>query len=221
MSRLPGAGRCRATHRPTRRLELDRAPRRASRRRVFRAWLLARVLGPGGRRRHHRGGWLPLSQPAATRAPDGGPVPSGEERRVRARAAGCIRDRSARPLARRGCDVDLIPAIDMLDGIAVRLVQGDYGRRAASVTDPAPLVRDWLRAGVRWLHLVDLEGARTGRLAHLDLARSLVSAAREAASDSRLELGGGLRRVSDVEAAFDAGIDVAVLGTAAIEDPTL
>ena len=91
--------------------------------------------------------------------------------------------------------MDLIPAIDMLDGIAVRLVQGDYGRRAASVTDPAPLVRDWLRHGVRWLHLVDLEGARTGRPVHLELARSLVSAAREAASDARLELGGGLRRV--------------------------
>ena len=117
--------------------------------------------------------------------------------------------------------MDLIPAIDMLDGIAVRLVQGDYGRRAASDADPAPLVRDWLRAGVRWLHLVDLEGARTGRPVHLDLARSLVSAARETASDARLELGGGLRRVSDVEAALDAGIDVAILGTAAIEDPTL
>ena len=117
--------------------------------------------------------------------------------------------------------MDLIPAIDMLDGIAVRLVQGDYGRRAASVTDPAPLVRDWLRAGVRWLHLIDLAGARSGRPMHLELARSLASTAREIAADARLELGGGLRRVEDVQAAHDAGIDVAILGTAAIEEPTL
>ena len=117
--------------------------------------------------------------------------------------------------------MDLIPAIDMLDGIAVRLVQGDYGRRAASVADPAPLVRDWLRAGVRWLHLVDLAGARSGRPVHLELARSLASIAREAAAGTLLELGGGLRRVGDVQAAFDAGIDVALLGTVVIEDPSL
>ena len=117
--------------------------------------------------------------------------------------------------------MDLIPAIDMLDGIAVRLVQGDYGRRAAAVADPAPLVRDWLHAGVRWLHLIDLAGARGGRPVHLELARSLTSIAREAATDARVELGGGLRRVEDVQAAFDAGIDIAILGTAAVEDPSL
>ena len=115
--------------------------------------------------------------------------------------------------------MDLIPAIDMLDGIAVRLVQGDYERRAASVHDPAPIVREWVRAGVRWLHLVDLGGAREGRPVHLDLARSLASVAREAGADVRLELGGGLRRPEDVDAALATGVDVAILGTAAIEDP--
>lgn len=117
--------------------------------------------------------------------------------------------------------MDLIPAVDLLDGIAVRLVQGDYARRAASVADPAPLVADWVRAGVRRLHLVDLEGARAGHPVHLDLAARLAAIAHEPGTGTRVELGGGLRRLEDIEALFDAGIDVAVLGTAAIESPEL
>jgi phosphoribosylformimino-5-aminoimidazole carboxamide ribotide isomerase len=113
--------------------------------------------------------------------------------------------------------VDLIPAVDLLDGIAVRLVQGDFGRRAASVADPAPVVAGWVRAGVRRLHLVDLAGARDGRPVHLELAARLAAVAHEAASEARVELGGGLRRLEEIEAAFDAGIDLAVLGTAAVE----
>ncbi|MEP7082763.1 MAG: 1-(5-phosphoribosyl)-5-[(5-phosphoribosylamino)methylideneamino] imidazole-4-carboxamide isomerase [Chloroflexota bacterium] len=117
--------------------------------------------------------------------------------------------------------MDLIPAVDLLDGIAVRLVQGDFARRAASVADPAPVVAGWVGAGVRRLHIVDLGGARAGRPLHLELAARLAGIAHESAPDVRVELGGGLRRLEDVEAAFDAGIDVAVLGTAAIESPDL
>lgn len=117
--------------------------------------------------------------------------------------------------------MDLIPAVDLLDGIAVRLVQGDFARRAASVADPAPIVADWMRAGVRWLHLVDLGGARAGHPMHLGLAARLAAVARAAAPAARVELGGGLRRLEDIEAALDAGIDVVVLGTAAIDDPGL
>lgn len=117
--------------------------------------------------------------------------------------------------------MDLIPAVDLLDGIAVRLVQGDYARRAASVADPGPVIADWVGAGVRRLHLVDLEGARGGRPAHLELAARLAAIAHEVAADTRVELGGGLRRLEDIEAVFEAGIDAAVLGTAAIESPDL
>ncbi|MGH2446400.1 MAG: HisA/HisF-related TIM barrel protein, partial [Candidatus Limnocylindria bacterium] len=126
-----------------------------------------------------------------------------------------------RRVADEGRDVELIPAVDLLDGIAVRLVQGDYARRAASVPDPAPVVRGWVEAGVRWLHLVDLGGARAGRPLNLELAGRLAVAALEVATDVRVELGGGLRGVGEIEAAFEAGIDVAVLGTGAIEDPGL
>ncbi|MCA1588527.1 MAG: hypothetical protein LC744_07710 [Chloroflexi bacterium] len=114
--------------------------------------------------------------------------------------------------------MDLIPAVDLLDGIAVRLVQGDFARRAASLADPAPLVAEWVRAGVRRLHLVDLAGARAGRPVHLDLAAGIAAVAHESAPDVRVELGGGLRRMEEIGAAFEAGIDTALLGTAAIED---
>lgn len=114
--------------------------------------------------------------------------------------------------------MDLIPAVDLLDGVAVRLVQGDFARRAASITDPAPLVAEWVRAGVRRLHLVDLAGARDGRPVHLALAARLAAVAHVAASNTLVEHGGGLRRMGDIEAALEAGIDIAVLGTAAIED---
>jgi phosphoribosylformimino-5-aminoimidazole carboxamide ribotide isomerase len=116
--------------------------------------------------------------------------------------------------------VDLIPAIDLLDGTAVRLVQGDYARRAASVPDPASVVAGWVRAGVRWLHLVDLGGARAGRPSDLELAGSLASIAHES-PEVRVELGGGLRRIEDVDATLNGGLDVAVIGTAAIDSPEL
>lgn len=114
--------------------------------------------------------------------------------------------------------MDLIPAIDLLDGTAVRLVQGDYARRAASVTDPDEVVRGWVRAGVRWLHLVDLGGARAGRPTELPAARRLAGVARSASPDVRIELGGGLRTLADVASALEV-VDVAILGTAAVEDP--
>jgi phosphoribosylformimino-5-aminoimidazole carboxamide ribotide isomerase len=116
--------------------------------------------------------------------------------------------------------VDLIPAIDLLGGQAVRLVQGDYARRAADVADPESVVRSWVDAGVRHLHLVDLDGARSGRPVNLAVAARLATVAREVGA-VRVELGGGLRRLEDVEVAFGAGIDLAILGTAAIENPDL
>ena len=114
--------------------------------------------------------------------------------------------------------MDLIPAIDLLDGRAIRLVQGDYARRAGLVEEPAVTVAGWVRAGVRWLHIVDLGGARAGRPVHLELAGTLVKAARAVEAEVRVELGGGLRTLDDVGRAFDAGVDLVVLGTAAIEN---
>ena len=117
--------------------------------------------------------------------------------------------------------MDLIGAIDLLDGSAVRLIQGDYERVAASVADPEATVRAWIRAGMRHLHLVDLDGARAGRPVNLDGAAVLAAAVRDEASGVvTIELGGGLRRMAHIEAALAAGASLAILGTGAIADPS-
>ena len=119
--------------------------------------------------------------------------------------------------------MELIPAIDLLGGRAVRLVEGDYDARLDSTEDALELARAWAGAGAARLHLVDLDGARRGRPEQLEVARQVGEAAREAAARRPLtvELGGGLRALEHVAEAFAVGIDDAILGTAAIESPEL
>jgi phosphoribosylformimino-5-aminoimidazole carboxamide ribotide isomerase len=114
--------------------------------------------------------------------------------------------------------VELICAIDLLDGGAVRLVQGDYDRRIDATSSPAELARRFVAAGCRRLHVVDLAGARAGRPVQLALVGGLVSAARAESGDVRVEAGGGLRTHADVDAMLVVA-DEALLGTAAIERP--
>jgi phosphoribosylformimino-5-aminoimidazole carboxamide ribotide isomerase len=110
----------------------------------------------------------------------------------------------------------LYPAIDILDGNAVRLVKGDFEAKKVYDADPAAAARGWVEAGARALHVVDLDGARTGapvNLAHL--ARI--------AGDSGVpvQYGGGLRTDRAIENALAAGAERVVLGTAAFTDPGL
>jgi phosphoribosylformimino-5-aminoimidazole carboxamide ribotide isomerase len=114
--------------------------------------------------------------------------------------------------------MELICAIDLLDGGAVRLVQGDYDRRVPADADAASLARRFVRAGCRRLHVIDLAGARAGRPTELEGLSSVVAAARAEAPDVVVEAGGGLRTRADVEAVL-ALADMAILGTAAIERP--
>jgi phosphoribosylformimino-5-aminoimidazole carboxamide ribotide isomerase len=113
--------------------------------------------------------------------------------------------------------VELICAIDLLDGGAVRLVQGDYERRINADADPAELARRFVAAGCRRLHVVDLAGARAGRPMQLEVLGEIVAAARTAAAEVIVEAGGGLRTAADVDALLERA-DEALLGTAAIED---
>lgn len=112
--------------------------------------------------------------------------------------------------------MELICAIDLLDGGAVRLVQGDYARRIEADADAVTLARRFVAAGCRRLHVVDLAGARSGQPAQLELVARIATAARAQAAGVRIELGGGLRSDADVDAAL-AIADDAVLGTAAVE----
>jgi phosphoribosylformimino-5-aminoimidazole carboxamide ribotide isomerase len=114
--------------------------------------------------------------------------------------------------------VELICAIDLLDGGAVRLVQGDYDRRISAEHDPVELAQQFVAAGCRRLHVVDLAGARAGRPMQLDLIGRIVAAARDEVPATVVEAGGGLRSAADVSALLDRA-DEALLGTAAIERP--
>ncbi len=114
--------------------------------------------------------------------------------------------------------MELICAIDLLDGGAVRLVQGDYDRRLPADAGPDELARRFVAAGCRRLHVIDLAGARDGHPVQLPLLAGVVQAARAMAPGVVVEAGGGLRRREDVDAVLSVA-DVAILGTAAIERP--
>jgi phosphoribosylformimino-5-aminoimidazole carboxamide ribotide isomerase len=105
---------------------------------------------------------------------------------------------------------ELYPAVDMLGGKAVRLTQGDYSRKTEYASDPLEAARRWVEAGARWLHVVDLDGARDGRPVNLPQLRRIVQEL-----GVPVQYGGGLRRAPDVEAALDSGAARIVLGTAA------
>jgi phosphoribosylformimino-5-aminoimidazole carboxamide ribotide isomerase len=112
--------------------------------------------------------------------------------------------------------VILIPAIDIRGGRAVRLVQGDYDRELEFDADPVAAARRWVDGGARWLHVVDLDGAREGAPASLHHVERIAKQARVP-----IELGGGLRDSVAVEAAIAAGVERVVLGTAALTNPEL
>ncbi|HEY7267906.1 MAG TPA: 1-(5-phosphoribosyl)-5-[(5-phosphoribosylamino)methylideneamino]imidazole-4-carboxamide isomerase [Solirubrobacterales bacterium] len=110
----------------------------------------------------------------------------------------------------------LLPAIDIRDGKAVRLIQGDYEQETAYDDDPAVAARRWVEGGARWLHVVDLDGARAGEPVNLSHVRRIVSAV-----NVPVQLGGGLRDSKKVEEAISSGAERVVLGTAAIRDPEM
>ena len=110
----------------------------------------------------------------------------------------------------------LYPAIDIRDGRAVRLSQGDYDRETAYDDDPVVAARRWVDGGARWLHVVDLDGARAGEPVNLDHVGRIV-----AAVSVPVQLGGGLRDSKKVEQAISSGAERVVLGTAAVRDPEL
>jgi phosphoribosylformimino-5-aminoimidazole carboxamide ribotide isomerase len=112
--------------------------------------------------------------------------------------------------------VILYPAIDIRDGHAVRLTRGDYAQETVYDDDPLEAARRWLDQGARALHVVDLDGARSGQPENLDHVRRIAAAA-----SVPVQVGGGLRDPDAVTAALEAGADRVVLGTAALAEPEL
>jgi phosphoribosylformimino-5-aminoimidazole carboxamide ribotide isomerase len=113
-------------------------------------------------------------------------------------------------------EFELLPAIDLVDGQVVRLRQGDFAQATVYGTDAAAVAHAFVEEGATWLHVVDLDGARRGTPAQLQIVRQIVEAV---AGHARVELGGGLRTIDAVAAAIDAGVTRVVVGTAALRDP--
>jgi phosphoribosylformimino-5-aminoimidazole carboxamide ribotide isomerase len=113
---------------------------------------------------------------------------------------------------------DILPAIDLRGGRVVRLEQGDFDRETAFSNDPLAVAESFAAQGARWLHVVDLDGARTGEPAHGAVVRSITEAVGNRVA---VEVAGGLRSQASVSTVLDAGAARAVVGTAALEDPAL
>lgn len=108
----------------------------------------------------------------------------------------------------------LYPAIDILDGRAVRLVKGDYARETRYFDDPADAAREWQDGGAEFIHVVDLDGAKAGRPVNLEVIRRIA-----AGVGCPIQAGGGIRDIESAAAVLDAGASRVVTGTAALRDP--
>ena len=108
----------------------------------------------------------------------------------------------------------IYPAIDLYEGKAVRLYKGDYAQMTVYHNDPTQVAGDFVRCGAERIHLVDLEGAKSGLTPNL----STVLAIREK-SGVFCQIGGGIRSMQTIRTYLDAGVDRVILGTAAVTDP--
>ena len=114
--------------------------------------------------------------------------------------------------------MDLLPAIDLRAGAAVRLTQGDFGREQR-YGDPGELATTYIDGGARWIHVVDLDAARTGVPHERAALKEIVALA--ARSSVQVQAGGGIRSDEAAEELLESGVARVVLGTAALEDPGL
>ena len=107
----------------------------------------------------------------------------------------------------------IFPAIDLYEGQAVRLFQGDYAQKTVYAQDPVRVALDFRSCGAQWVHLVDLEGAKCGQTPNFDVVCRI-----RQESGLRCEIGGGVRSMDVIEQYVAAGLDRVILGTAAVTD---
>jgi len=112
--------------------------------------------------------------------------------------------------------MEIIPAIDIRGGKCVRLYQGDYSQQTVFDENPAAVALRWKSRGARWLHVVDLDGAAKGELQNMMVVEEIIRT-----SDLLLELGGGIREEDVAEELLRKGVRRIILGTVAIENPSL
>jgi len=112
--------------------------------------------------------------------------------------------------------VRVIPAIDIKGGKVVRLSQGDASKETIYSHSPIEIARKWASAGVELIHVVDLDGALTGRLVNFDIVKEMADSVK-----AKIELGGGIRDADTVKMILDAGISKVVIGTRALDNDFL
>lgn len=112
--------------------------------------------------------------------------------------------------------MEVIPAIDLLEGHCVRLYQGDYDKSQVFSENPGDIAKQWVEEGATRLHVVDLDGAKAGKVVNLSAIETIVNAV-----SIPVEVGGGLRDKESVQQLFNIGVEWAILGTVAVKQPQL
>jgi phosphoribosylformimino-5-aminoimidazole carboxamide ribotide isomerase len=110
----------------------------------------------------------------------------------------------------------VIPAIDIRDGSCVRLLRGDPSLETVYSKDPVEMAKKWHDKGAKRLHVIDLDGAMTGKMHHLKLVLRMKKMV-----PISIEFGGGIRKWKDVERVLEAGVDRIIMGTTVLKDPVL
>jgi phosphoribosylformimino-5-aminoimidazole carboxamide ribotide isomerase len=110
----------------------------------------------------------------------------------------------------------IIPAIDIIDGKCVRLTQGDYAQKKIYNENPIEVARSFQDAGIQYLHLVDLDGAKAGRVINWAVIESITSK-----TNLAVDFGGGIKTDDEVQKLFDAGVQQVNLGSIAVKKPEL
>lgn len=110
----------------------------------------------------------------------------------------------------------ILPAIDMIDGQCVRLVQGDYDKKTVFAADPVAKAMEFKALGADSIHLVDLDGAKAGRPINDDVVKAI-----KRETGLFAEIGGGIRTLADIENYLSAGLDRVILGTSAVRNRSL
>ncbi len=108
----------------------------------------------------------------------------------------------------------IFPAIDLISGQAVRLVKGDYNQKTVYNSNPVEVAKSFYAKGAEYLHLVDLDGAKSGNTDNFEVIKQIVKR-----SGLKVEVGGGIRNIQTVEKYLSAGVFRVIIGTAAITDP--
>lgn len=110
--------------------------------------------------------------------------------------------------------MEIIPAIDLIDGQAVRLTGGDYARKTVYASDPLTVAKTFESVGIKRLHLVDLDGAKAGKVINLKVLERIA-----AGTSLKVDFGGGIKKKEDLNSVLNAGATWATIGTLAVKEP--